>query len=207
MNRTLEEVLRHYINPSHTTWESLLPWAEFAINTAKHESLQTTPFMVNYGWQPSTPFDVGLKGILAAPPAIQLPQPAPPSTALTNREARTALTLAHPDADSTVALWRDRISEARRCLQAAQDRQKHFADKHRAPLQLTVGQSVLLSSKNIRIATTGTPKLLPRFLGPFKVLKNVGPVAVKLDLPPPTGKYTPYSMSELHQTFQPPCLP
>jgi hypothetical protein len=140
--------------------------------------------MVNYGWQPSTPFDVGLKGILAAPPAIQLPQPAPPSTALTNREARTALTLAHPDADSTVALWRDRISEARRCLQAAQDRQKHFADKHRAPLQLTVGQSVLLSSKNIRIATTGTPKLLPRFLGPFKVLKNVGPVAVKLDLPP-----------------------
>ena len=42
----------------------------------------------------------------------------------------------------------------------------------------------MLSSKNIRIATTGTPKLLPRFLGPFKVLKNVGPVAVKLELPP-----------------------
>jgi transposase InsO family protein len=30
MNRILEEVLRHYIDPSHKSWESLLPWAEFA---------------------------------------------------------------------------------------------------------------------------------------------------------------------------------
>jgi hypothetical protein len=41
----------------------------------------------------------------------------------------------------------------------------------------------MLSSKNIRIATTGTPKLLPRYLGPFKVTKVIGKAAVKLDIP------------------------
>jgi hypothetical protein len=72
---------------------------------------------------------------------------------------------------------------ARRCLQAAQDRQKHFADTHRAPLSLTVGQYVLLSSKNIKIATTGTPKLLPRYLGPFQITRLIGKSAVQLSIP------------------------
>jgi hypothetical protein len=68
-------------------------------------------------------------------------------------------------------------------LQAAQDRQKHFADKKRRAITLEVGQLVLLSSKNIRITTTGTPKLLPRYLGPFKVTKLIGRAAVKLAIP------------------------
>jgi hypothetical protein len=160
MNRTLEEVLRHYINPSHTSWESLLPWAEFAVNSAFQESIKTTPFLLNYGWQPSTPFELGLRAINAAAPT-------PP----------------HPDAAALVTAAAQRIAEARRCLQAAQDRQKRYADTKRAPLTLSVGQSVLLSSKHIKIATTGTPKLLPRYLGPFKVVRLIGTVAVKLEIP------------------------
>lgn len=161
VNRILEEVLRHYINPSHTTWEILLPWAEFAVNSAFQESIKTTPFLLNYGWQPSTPFELGLRAINAAAPL-------PP----------------HPDAATAAADAHSRIAEARRCLQAAQDRQKHYADARRAPITLEVGQLVLLSSKNIKIATTGTPKLLPRFLGPFKVVRLIGNAAVKLDIPP-----------------------
>ena len=160
MNRILEEVLRHYIDPSHTTWESLLPWAEFAINSAYQESIKTTPFMLCYGWQPTAPFELGLRAINAA---AQLPS--------------------HPDAAASASAAQQRIAAARKCLQAAQDRQKHFADLHRAPLQLAVGQNVLLSSKNIHIATTGTPKLLPRYLGPFKITRLIGTAAVELDLP------------------------
>ena len=160
MNRTIEEVLRHYINPSHTTWESLLPWVEFAVNSAFQESIKTTPFLLNYGWQPSSPFELGLRAIGAA-----------------------ALKPHHPDAAAAAASARARIAEARICLQAAQDRQKHYADSKRAPLTLSVGQNVLLSSKNIKIATTGTPKLLPRYLGPFKVTRLIGSAAVKLDIP------------------------
>ena len=160
MNRILEEVLRHYINPSHTAWESLLPWAEFAINSAYQESIKTTPFMLCYGWQPTTPFELGLRAINAA---ARLPP--------------------HPEADATVSAAQQRIAAARKCIQAAQDRQRHYADLKRAPLSLTVGQHVLLSSKNIQIATTGSPKLLPRYLGPFKVKRLIGASAVELDLP------------------------
>jgi RNase H-like domain found in reverse transcriptase/Reverse transcriptase (RNA-dependent DNA polymerase)/Integrase zinc binding domain/Chromo (CHRromatin Organisation MOdifier) domain/Integrase core domain/Aspartyl protease/Eukaryotic translation initiation factor 3 subunit G len=160
MNRTLEEVLRHYINPSHTSWETLLPWAEFAVNSAFQESIKTTPFLLNYGWQPSSPFELGLRALKAAAPQ-------PP----------------HPDAAALAASAKERIAEARRCLQAAQDRQKRYADTKRAPLKISVGQRVLLSSKNIKIATTGTPKLLPRYLGPFTVLRLSGSAAVQLDIP------------------------
>jgi len=160
-NRILEEVLRHYIDPSHTTWESLLPWVEFAINSAVQESIKTTPFMLNYGWQPTSPFELGLRDmhVHAGQPYL-------------------------PEATQAVEAAKLRITEARKCMQAAQDRYKHFADSKRRPITLTVGQLVLLSSKNIRITTTGTPKLLPRYLGPFKVIKLIGKAAVKLSLPP-----------------------
>ena len=160
MNRILEEVLRHYINPSHTSWESLLPWAEFAINSAVQTSVKASPFLLNYGWQPTSPFEAGLQQI--------------------HKHAKQPF---HPEAELAVASAQKRIADARKCLQAAQDRQAHFANAHRKPITFTVGQYVLLSSKNIKIATTGTPKLLPRYLGPFKVIKLVGNAAVKLDIP------------------------
>ena len=42
---------------------------------------------------------------------------------------------------------------------------------------------MLLSTKNLRLKTPGTQKLMPLFVGPFKVLKRVGEVAYKLELP------------------------
>jgi hypothetical protein len=160
MNRILEEVLRHYINPSHTSWESLLPWVEFAVNSATQESVKTSPFRLNYGWQPTSPFESGLRKI--------------------HKHATQPFL---PDAELLVQSARTRIAEAKKCLQAAQDRQAHYANAKRQPITLHVGQLVLLSSKNIKIATTGTPKLLPRYLGPFKVTRLVGKAAVQLDIP------------------------
>ena len=154
MNRILEEVLRHYINPSHTNWESLLPWAEFAINSAYQESIKSTPFKLNYGWQPSSPLDVTLQPIKD-----------------------------NPQATYTVESWQSALTQATRVLQSAQDRHKHFADLKRKPLTYAENDYCLLSSKHLTIVTTGVPKLLPRYLGPFKVLKMVGSAAVKLELP------------------------
>jgi hypothetical protein len=51
----LQDVLRHYIAPDGRDWDTHLSMAEFAINNAFHESIQSTPFFLNYGRHPHVP--------------------------------------------------------------------------------------------------------------------------------------------------------
>ena len=60
MNRLLEDMLRHYVSPTQTDWDTHLPLVEFAINNAYQESVQSTPFMLNYGRHPHTPASVSM---------------------------------------------------------------------------------------------------------------------------------------------------
>jgi Chromo (CHRromatin Organisation MOdifier) domain len=48
--------------------------------------------------------------------------------------------------------------------------------------EMKEGDQVWLEGKNLQV--TGQRKLLPRRYGPFKILKRIGPVAYRLDLPP-----------------------
>jgi glycosyltransferase A (GT-A) superfamily protein (DUF2064 family) len=40
VNRVLEDMLRHYIDPTQTTWDSLLPMVQFSINNSYPESIR-----------------------------------------------------------------------------------------------------------------------------------------------------------------------
>ncbi|KAD4982021.1 hypothetical protein E3N88_18692 [Mikania micrantha] len=70
-------------------------------------------------------------------------------------------------------------------MAAARDRQKSYADKRRKPLEFQVGDKVLLKVSPwkgvIRFGKRG--KLNPRNIGPFEILKRIGPVAYRLNLP------------------------
>jgi hypothetical protein len=66
----------------------------------------------------------------------------------------------------------------------AQKKQKELADSKRTELSFSLGDLVLLNTKNIRLLTPGTNKLMPRWIGPFAVTQQVGKVSYKLDLPP-----------------------
>jgi len=44
------------------------------------------------------------------------------------------------------------------------------------------GDDVLLSTENIKRAGIGTPKFMPLWIGPFKVITRVEPIAYKLEL-------------------------
>ena len=66
-NRTLEEMLRHFVNPTRNDWDEHLDGAEFACNNAWHESIRSTPFLLNSGQQPYTPLSMGLEENSAVP--------------------------------------------------------------------------------------------------------------------------------------------
>ncbi|GJR84293.1 putative reverse transcriptase domain-containing protein [Tanacetum coccineum] len=80
-------------------------------------------------------------------------------------------------------------------MQAAQDRQKSYADRKRKPMEFEVGDRVMLKVSPwkgvVRFGKRG--KLNPRYVGPFKVLAKVGKVAYRLELP--------QELSRVHHTF------
>ena len=51
-NRVLEQMLGQYVSPTHDDWDDHLDMIEFAVNDAWQESVQETPFMLNYGQHP-----------------------------------------------------------------------------------------------------------------------------------------------------------
>ncbi|KAJ9526232.1 hypothetical protein QJQ45_009699 [Haematococcus lacustris] len=139
-NQIVEEMLRHYILPTQEDWPRHLAFAEFAINNSWQESIQSTPFLVNYGQSPITPV------------LHKLPRPC-----------------LSPSAESFAKKWEHEVKHAQECMRVAQDRQQRYANKRRRDVTFSVGDSVLLSTKNLRNAPGRARKFLPRYVGPFKV--------------------------------------
>ncbi len=67
------------------------------------------------------------------------------------------------------------------------------ANKHRRQMHLEVGYAVWLSTRNLALPQGFSRKLAARWIGPYKVLQAVGPVAYKLELPA--------ELSGLHPVF------
>ena len=68
-------------------------------------------------------------------------------------------------------------------LQGAVRRQKIHADRHRRPAPRNAAeQEVWLSTRDVR-RRLPCRKLSPKYIGPFKILRQVNPVAYRLQLP------------------------
>ncbi|GJV91166.1 putative reverse transcriptase domain-containing protein [Tanacetum coccineum] len=78
-----------------------------------------------------------------------------------------------------------KIVQIKSHIQAARNRQKSYADVRRKLLKFQVGDKVMLKVSPwkgvIRFGKQG--KLNPRYIGPFKIIANVGTVAYPLELP------------------------
>ena len=106
----------------------------------------------------------------------------------------------------------DTVARVQENLRKAQDRQKAYADVHRRDINFSVGDHVLLSTKNLTFQTVGTRKFLPKYIGPFPITQLVGKAAARLQLPPTyrihpvfhVSLLKPYRQSEYTQTPPPP---
>ena len=147
-------MLRQCIHPNQKDWVTQLPAIEFAINSARSVSTGYAPFFLNFGHMPRMM-------IWDSAPSTEFP--AIREFAL---QKKLVLMAAHD------------------CILAARVKQIRDANKKRQTIPLQVGDLVYLSSKNISFPKGLAQKLIPKFLGPYKITSDFGNVSFQLNLPP-----------------------
>ncbi|WVZ63974.1 LOW QUALITY PROTEIN: hypothetical protein U9M48_013561 [Paspalum notatum var. saurae] len=108
-----------------------------------------------------------------------------PFEALYGRTCRTPLNWSEPG--ERVTFGPDLVTQAEeQQLKRAQSRQKSYSDKRRRPLVFEKGDHVYLRVSPMkgvhRFGVKG--KVAPRYIDPFKITEQCGPVAYRLELPP-----------------------
>ncbi|GKE85543.1 putative reverse transcriptase domain-containing protein [Tanacetum coccineum] len=164
--QTLEDMLRACVIDFGKAWVKYFPLAKFLYNNSYHAIIKAVAYEALYGQKCRSPVCWAKVG----------------EAQLTGSELIQETT-------EKIVLIKQRI-------QAAQDRQKSYADLKRKPMEFEVGDMVMLKVSPwkgvVRFGKWG--KLNPRYVGPFKVLAKVGKVAYRLELP--------QELSRVHHTFQ-----
>ncbi|KAL0554261.1 hypothetical protein IC582_008178 [Cucumis melo] len=165
LNQVLEDMLRACALEFPGSWDSHLHLMEFAYNNSYQATIGMAPFEALYGKCCRSPvcWDEVGEQRLMGPELVQ-----------STNEA---------------------IQKIRSRMHTAQSRQKSYADVRRKDLEFEVGDKVFLKVAPMRgvLRFERRGKLSPRFVGPFEILEQIGPVAYRLALPP--------SLSTVHDVF------
>ncbi|CAH9076112.1 unnamed protein product [Cuscuta epithymum] len=183
VNRVLEDMLRACAIDFQGSWVKYLSLAEFAYNNSYQATIGKAPYEALYGRRcrsPITWFESGEKRVMEE----QL-------------EGRTEIIEETSEAIKTI----------RQRIEAAQCRQKSYADTKRRPLEFQEGDRVFVKvtpMKGVmRFGKRG--KLSPRFVGPYEITKKVGKVAYELALPEEmAGIHNVFHISMLKRYFESP---
>ncbi|KAG5871690.1 hypothetical protein JTB14_026970 [Gonioctena quinquepunctata] len=156
-HRTVEVMLRSYIQNNHRHWDQVLQKAACAIRTSLHESTGKTPYFTNFGKEMC---------VHGKDHAIldRLPD-AIPSQTLENSSEH----------------FRKIFKDVRNRLDKAFEKGRHRYNLRHRDIQYKVGDKVWRKGHfQSKAAQYFSAKLAPRFIGPFTVHKKVSPWAYEL---------------------------
>ena len=155
VNRILEDMLRACALIYSSSWDTCLPFAQFAYHNSYQASVKMSPYEALYGRDCRTPLnwsEVGERILYG------------------NKKANEA---------------KEKVKQVKIALEAAQDRYKAYADDHRRNVEYEIGEYVYLKVTPFkgtqRFQEKG--KLAPRYIGPFRIYDKRGKVAYALALP------------------------
>ena len=173
-NSPVEASLRHYTAANQDDWSDYLPLVEFALNNAYHKALGCTPFQMNRITLPLDPF----RALLAN---------ADPKDRAQSTRARWLGVSGLKDTTGTRTAIQaaEEFQWAKKCVQLAKDKMKVYHDRRVKDLHLyEEGTEVWYDLRDIRLRhPSRRGKLLPRFVGPLKILELIGRSAVRLNMP------------------------
>ncbi|GKA94696.1 putative reverse transcriptase domain-containing protein [Tanacetum coccineum] len=163
--QTLEDMLRAYVIDFESNWDRHLSLVEFSYNNSYHASIKVAQYEALYRRKCRSPVCWSEVGdsLLIGPELIH---------------------------DTT-----EKIIQIKNRLLTARSRQKSYADRRTKPLEFKVDDMILLKVSpwkgTVHFGKRG--KLSPCYIGPFKILARVGPVAYTLELPE--------DLKGIHSTF------
>ncbi|GKD52037.1 putative reverse transcriptase domain-containing protein [Tanacetum coccineum] len=163
--QTFEDMHKACVINFGGSWDTHLPLVEFSYNNSYHSSIKCAPFEALYGRKCRSPVMWTEVG----------------ESKLISLEIIQEIT--------------EEIIQIKERFKTTRDRQKSYADKRRKPLEFNVNDHVLLKVSPWKgvVHFGRKEKLAPRYVGPFKIVERVGPVAYRLRLP--------QELSSIHDTF------
>nr|GFA79251.1 putative reverse transcriptase domain-containing protein [Tanacetum cinerariifolium] len=167
-------MLRACVIDFGSSWDKHMPLVKFSYNNSYHASIKAVPFEALYGRKCKSPICWSEVG----------------ESQLTGPEL--------------VRETMEKIVQIKNHLLTARSRQKSYADLKRRLTEFEVGDKVMLKVSPWRgvIRFGKRRKLSLRFIGPFKVIERIGPVAYKLELPDKLcGIHDTFHVSNLKRCF------